>query len=172
MLLAVTLRPRSPRDLSLTPAQQSLATRQGDASEKTVPEFLNRTEELAELRKVLADQVTVVVFVTGQPGVGKTRLAHEVHDEFNRDLPYWHDTRPLQQIDVMTLVEDIEFKAGVPDPGAPLGAEETLLGRLEAGVAALQLARPTLRPTARAHPVTPCGNAARGSATSEPSGVP
>ncbi|MEU5260613.1 tetratricopeptide repeat protein [Amycolatopsis sp. NPDC021455] len=77
--------------------------------------FIDRTGQRRRLRAALEDQVTAIVVISGPSGIGKTALVRETLAELGRLDPddetssvRWHDIGRYGQVDVPTLVEDIE----------------------------------------------------------------
>src|SRR2546426_4007368 len=96
--------------------------------------FVGRQHELDELRAALAatrDGEGSLFLVTGEPGIGKTRLASEfgreasaqgarVHwgrcQETNGAPPYWPWLQILREIGASELLEAVPSAGAVPEP--------------------------------------------------------
>lgn len=96
--------------------------------------FKDRGEEVRLLLEALNDESTNLVFVTGVPGIGKTRLVRRVLDGLPQ-FRKWHEATPQTRPDVKVLVDDIEEAAGMAP--ADLRPDESVLARLELAVEAL-----------------------------------
>jgi len=94
--------------------------------------FVDRAGPQSRLRAALDDRTTSVIVVSGPAGIGKTALVREVLADLGRADPddessavRWHDATPYGEIDVATLIEDIE------PPGLGHAAGPSARARLE-----------------------------------------
>ncbi|OLF11164.1 hypothetical protein BLA60_14360 [Actinophytocola xinjiangensis] len=116
----------------LVEATHATAARTIDRSASDGSIFVDRTGQRGRLRAALADRVTSVIVVSGPPGIGKTALVREVLTDLGLTDPEdettavrWHDATPYGEIDVPTLLKDIE------PPGSDRVAGPSARARLE-----------------------------------------
>jgi len=123
-------------------ATNATAARTTDRSARHGSIFVDRTGQRSRLRATLEDRVTSVIVVSGPPGIGKTALVREVLSDLGLADPddetpavRWHDATPYGEIDVPTLLKDIEPPGSdrVAGPSARARLEIALDGLGEAG---------------------------------------
>jgi hypothetical protein len=82
------------------------------------PLFIDREEQRVRLGETLQDDVSPIIVVTGQAGVGKTRLVDEVLAGLGWDTAETtgrrvcrHDAAPGSRLDMKALIDDVEHGA-------------------------------------------------------------
>jgi class 3 adenylate cyclase/tetratricopeptide (TPR) repeat protein len=118
-------------------------SRYGVDAEGVGPAFIGREEDLAFLQQAFArtlrDSSVQMVTLTGEPGVGKTRLVREFF-RYVDDLPglyYWRQGRCLaygENVTFWALGEVVKAQAGVLESDGPGEAEEKLRRAVEQAV--------------------------------------
>lgn len=105
--------------------------------------FIGREEDLAFLQRALARTIressVQLVTVTGEPGVGKTRLVRELF-RYVDDLPglyYWRQGRCLaygENVTFWALGEVVKAQAGILESDGPAEAAEKIRAAVEVAV--------------------------------------
>ncbi|MGH2556194.1 MAG: adenylate/guanylate cyclase domain-containing protein, partial [Actinomycetota bacterium] len=107
------------------------------------PAFIGREEDLAFLQqafaRMLRDSSVQLVTVTGEPGVGKTRLVRELF-RYVDDLPglyYWRQGRCLaygENVTFWALGEVVKAQAGILESDGPNDAAQKIRAAVEVAV--------------------------------------
>ncbi|MBI4261582.1 MAG: AAA family ATPase [Actinobacteria bacterium] len=114
-----------------------------DVDARPATPFIGRDPELSLLAdtfaRVVRDRAIQLVTVTGEPGVGKTRLISEfsAHVDALPDLVYWRQGRCLpygEGIAFWALGEVVKAQAGVLESDGPDEAAEKLRGAVDRAV--------------------------------------
>ena len=115
-----------------------------DLGERTRAAFVDRVEELSMLkaafRRAVREQSAQLVTVTGEPGIGKSRLVVELRTYLDDlpDLLRWRQGRCLpygESIAFWALAEVIKSHAGILESDSPEEASARLRVSVEASVA-------------------------------------